>query len=72
MRLRWGMPSAPASRSPLRDTLLIYGGFAVVIVLVGWATGGSVLHAVAVAVIFYALAAGWTLYQRRRRRDRSS
>jgi Flp pilus assembly protein TadB len=67
MRLRWGPPSDPVSRNPLRDTLLVYGGFAAVIVLLGWITGGSVLHAVVVAAIFYALATGWTLYQRRRR-----
>jgi Flp pilus assembly protein TadB len=68
--LRWGLPEAPTPKHPYRDTLLVYTGFAAVIVLVGWATGGSVVHAIAVAAIVFVAATTWSFarwHQRLRR-----
>ena len=68
--LRWGPPEAPTPKHPYRDTLLVYAGFAVVVVLLGWATGGSLKKSIAVAVVVYVAASAWSLarwHQRLRR-----
>ena len=41
-RLRWGVPEQPLPKHPYRDTLILYGVFAALIVLVAWLTGGGV------------------------------
>ncbi len=66
-RLQWGLPEEPPPKHPYRDTLLVYAGFAVVIVLVAWATGGGVLHALEIAVAFYVVASVWSIYRWRAR-----
>jgi Flp pilus assembly protein TadB len=66
-RLRWGVPEPPPPKHPYRDTILVYAGFAVVLVLVAWLTGGGVTRAAAVAVIFFVVATGWTSYRFRAR-----
>jgi Flp pilus assembly protein TadB len=70
-RLQWGgVPEAPPPKHPYRDTLLVYAGFAVVIVLLAWATGGGVLRAVVIAAVFYVVASAWSISRwRRRMRD---
>ena len=35
-RLRWQLPETPPPKHPVRDTLLVYAGLAVVVVLVAW------------------------------------
>jgi membrane protein implicated in regulation of membrane protease activity len=68
--LRWGLPEPPIPKHPYRDTLLVYAGFAVFIVLLGWATGGSVTKAIVVAAVVYVAASAWSLarwHQRLRR-----
>jgi hypothetical protein len=63
-RLQWGgIPELPAPKNPYRDTLLVYGALSLVIVIIAWATGGSVGKAAAVAVVFFAVASGWTMYR---------
>jgi hypothetical protein len=64
-RLVWGLPQAP-SRRPLRDAALVYAAFAVVLVVIGVATGGSLVRSVAIAAAAYCLAVGWTAWRRRR------
>jgi nicotinamide riboside transporter PnuC len=67
-RLQWGMvPDTPPPKHPYRDTLILYAVFAVIIVLVAWATGGGVLHAFVIAVLFYVVASGWSVYRWRLR-----
>jgi Flp pilus assembly protein TadB len=67
-RLRWGsVPEAPPPRHPIRDTLLVYAGLAVVVVLVAWVTGGSLPRAIIVAVVFYVLASLWSVWRLRGR-----
>ena len=70
-RLRWGVPEPPSPKHPYRDTLIVYAGFAVAIVLVAWVTGGGVERAVIVAAIFYVAACTWS-FHRWRARSRES
>jgi hypothetical protein len=63
-KLQWGgVPELPPPRNPYRDTLLVYGGLSLVIVIIAWATGGSVGKAAAVAAFFFIVASGWTMYR---------
>ena len=42
-KLEWGgVPELPPPKNPYRDTLLVYGALALVILIVAWLTGGSV------------------------------
>jgi Flp pilus assembly protein TadB len=66
-RLQWGLPESPPPKHPYRDTLLVYGGLAVVVVLLAWATGGSLGKAVAVAAVFFVIASVWNVYRWRAR-----
>jgi predicted tellurium resistance membrane protein TerC len=62
-RLRWGLPQAPPPRRPLRDSALLYGVFAVVVVLFAIVTGGSVVRAVVIAFVFFLVALAWTAWR---------
>src|SRR5216684_3742518 len=67
-KLHWGgVPDLPAPKNPYRDTLLVYGGLSLVIVIIAWATGGSVGKAAVVAVLFFGVASGWTMSRFRAR-----
>jgi len=70
--LRWGMPEAPVPKHPYRDTLLVYGGFAVLLVLLAWATGTSVGKAVVVAAIVFVAASAMSLVRWRERLRRAA
>jgi membrane protein implicated in regulation of membrane protease activity len=69
-RLDWDLPEAPPPKHPYRDTLLIYGAFALVIVLVAWATGSGVQRAIVIAAFFYVVASAWSVVRWRRRLSR--
>jgi hypothetical protein len=63
-KLQWGgIPDLPPPKNPYRDTLLVYGGLSLVIVIIAWATGGSVGKAAAVAAFFFVVASLWTMYR---------
>ena len=66
-KLQWGLPDRPPPKHPYRDTLLVYGGFALVIVVIAWATGGGVVRAVVIAALFYVVASAWNIYRWRER-----
>ena len=61
-RLRWDNPRQKGTtpKRPYRDTVLVYGGMAVVVVVVAIVTGGSVLNAVVIALAFFIVATLWT------------
>jgi positive regulator of sigma E activity len=59
--LAWGVPDAPAPEHPYRDSLLVYAGLAVIIVVVAWVTGTSIGHAVLIAVVFFGFASAWSM-----------
>ena len=65
-RLRWNAPDGPALKHPYRDTLLVYAGLALVIVLFALLTGGNVGKAALLAVGFFVLASAWSLAHRQR------
>ncbi|MGH3003392.1 MAG: hypothetical protein ACRDM1_12170 [Gaiellaceae bacterium] len=66
-RLRWEMPEPPPPKHPYRDTLLVYGALAILIVLVALATGGGFARSVLIAVVFFVLASAWNAYRWRTR-----
>jgi membrane protein implicated in regulation of membrane protease activity len=67
-KLQWGgVPDVPPPKNPFRDTLLVYGGLSLVIIIIAWVTGGSVTKAALVAILFFAVASSWTMYRFRAR-----
>ncbi|MDX6579274.1 MAG: hypothetical protein QOJ47_823 [Gaiellales bacterium] len=70
-KLHWGVPEPPPPKNPYRDTLLVYGGLSLVIVVIAWATGGSLAKALAVALLFFVAASGWTISRFRARAHRA-
>lgn len=71
-QLRWGLPEAPIPKHPYRDTMLVYGFFAVLVVLLAWLTGGSVKKAVVVAVLVWVAASVWGMARYRQRIQREA
>jgi Flp pilus assembly protein TadB len=53
-------PAHRRSKRPYRDSALIYGAFAVIVILVAVLTGGRVLWAVVLAVGAFMFAMLWT------------
>jgi Flp pilus assembly protein TadB len=70
--LRWGTPDTPVPKHPYRGTLLVYGGFAVLLVLLGWATGTSVGKAIVVAAVVFVAATSISLVRWRERLRRAA
>ena len=66
-RLHWGVPDSPPPKHPYRDTLLVYGGLAIVVVLIAWATGGAVGKAATIAGTFFVIASAWNVVRWRQR-----
>jgi hypothetical protein len=67
-RLRWDMPERrPAPKHPIRDSALVYALMAVVIVVVGVATGGSLGRSLVIAALFYAAAMAWAVVRWRQK-----
>ena len=66
-RLQWGVPEQPPPKHPYRDTLIMYGVFSVLIVLVAWATGGGVRRAFVIAILFFVVASAWSISRWRNR-----
>ena len=73
-RLRWEPPRRDAAipKHPYRDTALVYGAIAMLVVILSLATGGSVARAVITAALVYVVATlwSWRLWRNRlRERD---
>jgi membrane protein implicated in regulation of membrane protease activity len=66
-RLQWGLPDSPPPKHPYRDSVIVYAAFAIVIVVIAWATGGAVAKAALIAFIFFAIASAWNVYRWRSR-----
>jgi membrane protein implicated in regulation of membrane protease activity len=66
MRRRWRSSEEIPAR-PYRDSVLLYGVLAAVIVLVAWATGGGVRRALTFAVFFFVVATAWSFWRWRDR-----
>jgi hypothetical protein len=65
--LRWSPAPTGVPKHPYRDSVLVYGVFAVVVVVAAWATGGSVWRAAGIAAIVWAAASTWSVARWRRR-----
>jgi hypothetical protein len=57
----------PIPAHPYRDTALVYGVMAVAVVVVATLTGGDVIRAGLVAVVFFAVSTIWTSWKFRAR-----
>ncbi len=68
--LRWGLPEQPVPKHPYRDSMLVYGFFALVVVLLAWLTGGSVAKAVVIAAAVWLAATVWNVVRWRQRLQR--
>ena len=55
------------SRHPFRDTVIMYGVLALVIVLVSAFTGGGLMKAILVAAAFFVGATAWSWWRYSRR-----
>lgn len=70
--LSWGLPEAPLSKHPYRDSMLVYGFFAALVVLLAWVTGGSIGKAVVIAAVVWAAATIWSAARWRQRLQREA
>ena len=75
-RLRWEPEPTRLPKRPYRDSAILYAVMSAVVVLVAWATGGSLGRALVIAGLFFIAATTWTwsrfrtrLREERRRRD---
>jgi len=60
-RLRWDAPTdSTRPKRPYRDTVLVYGGMAVLVVVIALLTGGGIVRAVVIAGIFFVVATSWS------------
>ena len=55
-----GNPSRKRTPRPYRDTVLVYGAFAVALVVIVALTGGNIWWGLLVAVVAFIAAVGWT------------
>jgi hypothetical protein len=61
--LTWGLPKGPPPKHPYRDSALVYGFFAVMVVLIAWATGGPVVKATELAGAFFVATVSWSWFR---------
>jgi Flp pilus assembly protein TadB len=53
-------PARRVSKRPFRDSALVYGAFAIIVVIVAIVTGGRVYWAIVAAIAAFAFAMLWT------------
>jgi len=71
--LQWpGPEDRNRSRHPYRDTAIVYAGFAAVIVVAAYLTGGDLRRAAVTAVCVYVVATAWSWYHLRRRKAKEA
>jgi Flp pilus assembly protein TadB len=61
-RLRWDTPDRrrPMPKHPYRDSALLYGALAVLVVVIAVATGGGFVRALVYAVVVFLVATAWS------------
>jgi hypothetical protein len=64
------MPAKRRSSRPYRDSALLYGAMALVVIVIGLATDGGVLRSLGIGVAAFVLATGWTWWRMRVRERR--
>jgi membrane protein YdbS with pleckstrin-like domain len=74
-RLRWDSldRDRPVPKHPYRDTAILYGVLAVLVVVIAWATGGDVVNAVVTAIFVFIVATlwSWRTWRNRLREERA-
>jgi Flp pilus assembly protein TadB len=60
-------PQRRRTRRPYRDSALAYGGLGVLVIVIAYATGSSLLRSVVGGVVAAVLAIGWTWWRLRQR-----
>ena len=66
-RPRRGDGDLPLPKHPYRDSALLNGVLALLLLVIAWATGGEVVRAIVVALVFFVVATGWSWWRFRRR-----
>jgi predicted tellurium resistance membrane protein TerC len=66
-RLRWLPPKGSLPPHPYRDSAILYGVLAVLVVVVAAASGGSVVYGVIWAVAVFVAATGYSWWRVRER-----
>ena len=66
-RRRGGIDERPLPARPYRDTVVVYGIMAIVLVVIAGLTGGSLLRAFVAGIAFFMLATGWSWWRFRER-----
>jgi len=59
--------SIPLPRHPYRDSAIFHGALGLALLVVAWLTGGDLLRALVVALLYVAVAVGWTWWRFRAR-----
>jgi hypothetical protein len=61
-RLRWDAPEPPRNvpKHPYRDSALVYGALALIVVVVAFLTGGGILRAAVYAALVFVAATLWS------------
>jgi cytochrome bd-type quinol oxidase subunit 2 len=62
-----GEPPPKVPRHPFRDSAILYGILAVVIVVVSALTGGGLARGIVIAIAFFVAATGWSWWRFRER-----
>ncbi len=66
-RRRSGVDERPLPAHPYRDTVVVYGIMAVVLIVIAGLTGGSLVRAFGAGVAFFVLATAWSWWRFRTR-----
>ena len=72
-KIRWQLQERPLPKHPYRDTALLYGALASLVVVIAAATGGNVVKAVIWAAAVFVAAtvySWWYWHDRLQKRDR--
>jgi hypothetical protein len=64
------VPARRRARRPYRDSAIVYGVLAAVVVLIAIVTGGRVAWAVVLGIAAFVLATGWTWWHLRQQAQR--
>ena len=63
LRLPYDPGPKPLPKRPYRDSAVLYGALAAVVVIIGLATGGDVVRVLVVAVVFFLFATAWSWWR---------
>ena len=70
MRESGPIPSRRRSLHPYRDSAIVYGILAALVVLIAVLTGGRVAWSIVLGIAAFLLATGWTWWNLRKRAER--